>query len=72
MYVESKKHVRTMNLKRIDFFFGIFKTDINECKTVKPCQNGGTCENVHGSYRCSCKTGYAGKNCQKGEETTHY
>lgn len=44
----------------------IFLTDINECQTKKPCQNGATCENLPGTYKCSCKTGYTGKNCQKG------
>ena len=41
-------------------------TDINECQTSKPCQNEGTCENVPGSYKCTCTTGYTGKDCQKG------
>ncbi|XP_044158357.1 protein crumbs homolog 1 [Bufo gargarizans] len=27
--------------------------DINECES-NPCQNGGTCENLHGSYVCHC------------------
>lgn len=44
------------------FFF----TDINECQTLKPCQNGGSCKNIPGSYKCSCKTGYSGKNCENG------
>ncbi len=44
-------------------------TDINECKTLKPCQNGAACENLPGSYKCTCKTGYTGKNCEKGSLT---
>ncbi|XP_077308887.1 protein crumbs homolog 1 isoform X2 [Lithobates pipiens] len=29
--------------------------DINECQS-NPCQNGGTCENLHGTYTCHCPT----------------
>ncbi|XP_072276141.1 protein crumbs homolog 1 isoform X2 [Pyxicephalus adspersus] len=29
--------------------------DINECES-NPCQNGGTCENLHGTYTCHCRT----------------
>ena len=43
-----------------------FFSDINEC-VPDPCQNGGTCEDLVGSYRCSCKTGYSGDNCQTGD-----
>ena len=31
-----------------------------------PCQNGGTCIDVHNDYNCTCKDGYSGKNCQIG------
>ena len=36
--------------------------DINECSSL-PCQNGGTCVNMPGSYLCRCRTGYSGTNC---------
>ncbi|XP_048587267.1 protein crumbs [Nematostella vectensis] len=40
--------------------------DINECKVQPgPCLNGGTCDNYLGTYGCSCKAGYRGKNCQE-------
>ncbi|CAH3178988.1 unnamed protein product [Porites lobata] len=39
--------------------------DINECTTKNPCHNGAICVNLHGSYRCDCKSGYTGNNCQK-------
>ncbi|XP_018420048.1 PREDICTED: protein crumbs homolog 1 [Nanorana parkeri] len=29
--------------------------DINECES-NPCQNGGTCENLNGTYTCHCPT----------------
>ena len=37
--------------------------DINDC-SPDPCQNGGTCVDLVGSYRCDCKTGYSGTNCE--------
>lgn len=57
-----------LNLESIatNLIYHIFLTDINECQTKKPCQNGATCENLPGTYKCSCKTGYTEKNCQKG------
>lgn len=33
-------------------------SDIDECKNY-PCDTGkSTCQNLIGSYRCNCKTGY--------------
>ncbi|KAG8436582.1 hypothetical protein GDO86_007622 [Hymenochirus boettgeri] len=47
------------------------ESDINECES-NPCQNGGICENLHGSYTCHCKSDqsaaeriYGGKNCDE-------
>ena len=40
-------------------------SDGNEC-SPDPCQNGGTCVDLVGSYRCDCKTGYSGTNCETG------
>lgn len=39
------------------------EVDINEC-VKNPCLNGATCENTKGNYRCGCKAGYAGRNCE--------
>lgn len=36
--------------------------DINEC-VKSPCRNGATCQNTNGSYRCLCRAGFAGRNC---------
>ncbi|XP_022795937.1 neurogenic locus notch homolog protein 1-like isoform X3 [Stylophora pistillata] len=37
----------------------------NPCRTSRPCQNGGTCVNQNGGYKCNCKPGYQGINCQQ-------
>ena len=40
--------------------------DIDEC-SVNPyiCHNGGTCNNIDGSYLCTCVLGWTGKNCEE-------
>ena len=40
--------------------------DVDECIT-RPCFNGGTCQNLFGSYSCTCKPGFTGKRCENGE-----
>ena len=42
-----------------------FYLDVDEC-LKKPCQNGGTCRNLPGSYTCFCPIGILGKNCETG------
>ena len=42
----------------------LFFLDINECLS-SPCQNNGTCQNRKNQYRCVCKPGFKGRNCQK-------
>lgn len=44
----------------------IFLTlDEDECQRF-PCQNGGTCNNLPGTYECRCTEGWEGKNCEMG------
>ena len=40
-----------------------FQTDVNECAS-NPCQNSLSCTNLINDYRCTCKTGYTGKQCE--------
>ena len=40
-------------------------SDGNDC-SPDPCQNGSTCVDLVGSYRCDCYTGYSGTNCETG------
>lgn len=47
--------------------FDLF-SDVNECNT-RPCLNGGTCQNLPGSYKCNCKPGFIGKHCETGKCT---
>lgn len=37
--------------------------DVNECDR-SPCRNRGTCTNLRGSYRCACRPGYSGPDCE--------
>ena len=41
--------------------------DLNYCGTHQPCLNGGICDNIApNQYKCYCKKGYDGNNCQIG------
>lgn len=42
--------------------------DLNECLD-DPCKNQGTCTNTAGSYKCACKPGWKGQNCNEGKRT---
>jgi len=45
--------------------FVFLEPDIDDCKT-NACQNGATCTDSLADYNCSCSLGYAGKNCNVG------
>ncbi|XP_052224897.1 fibropellin-1-like [Dreissena polymorpha] len=40
--------------------------DVNECnQTPGTCDNGASCENSEGSYKCHCRQGWTGTNCSQ-------
>ena len=41
--------------------------DVDECLKV-PCLHDGVCNNLDGSYNCSCQEGWSGDNCQTGSQ----
>lgn len=43
--------------------------DRNECLEDNPCQNGGTCNNLVGSFYCQCPPGFEGETCTVGKFT---
>ena len=47
-------------------------SDIDDCAADDTlCHNGGTCNNLDGSYECICPTGYFGKHCETGKCLAH-
>ena len=39
--------------------------DLNEClERSGICSNGGTCIDQNPGYRCECRTGYVGDDCE--------
>ncbi|XP_007573524.1 milk fat globule EGF and factor V/VIII domain containing b isoform X1 [Poecilia formosa] len=37
--------------------------DVNDC-AGHPCENGGTCRDLDGDFKCHCPSPYVGKHCQ--------
>ena len=48
------------------YAFAMIFSDVNECDTISPCQNGGTCQNSDGAYSCDCDPRFTGPNCESG------
>ena len=38
----------------------------DECQS-NPCENGGSCVDLHLDYKCNCTAGFEGKNCSTSE-----
>ena len=44
----------------------MYVSDKRECSMVV-CKNDAACQEIEGDYSCSCKEGFAGKNCDRGK-----
>ena len=44
----------------------MYFSDKRECSMVV-CKNDAACQEIEGDYSCSCKEGFAGKNCDRGK-----
>lgn len=44
--------------------------DVNDC-AVQPCQNGGSCRDLDGDFKCHCPSPYVGKHCQLRKSHTY-
>lgn len=58
--------MEVLEANQMHVFPRMFFIDVDECANT-PCKNRAACVNLKGSYRCDCKFGYIGKNCQIGE-----
>ncbi|XP_022661641.1 agrin-like isoform X4 [Varroa destructor] len=62
----GKKH---LNLKYPQSKDILSAYNIRECTetacSAAPCQNGGLCEPVGTSYRCECRPGFGGRDCER-------
>lgn len=38
--------------------------NIDECLLYKACRNNATCEDLLNDYRCTCRPGFTGKDCE--------
>ena len=50
------------------FFFFFLIDDGGQCK-YNPCLNAGACTAQPDGYRCSCKVGWFGQNCESKSKT---
>ena len=44
---------------------------MNECR-FNPCQNGGNCVNIEGSYQCQCPNEWTGHDCEIGKVVSFF
>lgn len=46
------------------FFGNDCSLDKDECAGGSPCEHGGTCVNLPGTFRCDCPVGFSGTRCE--------
>ena len=47
-----------------DYFTGPNCEFENECDSVQPCENGGTCIDLVNDFSCECPDGFTGDTCE--------
>ena len=62
--VHGKPYI--LNIMCIIMSFIYHVTEINECETSNPCQNGGMCIDIDKGYTCVCSDLHTGQNCTQG------
>ena len=60
---QSLRNVRC-NCNQTGFTGRLCNDPIDVCKIKQPCQNGGICENMLGSFKCYCPADYNGTLCE--------
>ena len=46
------------------YTFSIFSTAESKCSPINPCKNGATCQEARDTYKCFCRDGFSGYNCE--------
>lgn len=56
-----------------DMMMMFVSADVNDC-AGQPCENGGTCRDLDGDFKCHCPSPYVGKHCQlrKSDQSHHW
>ena len=52
--------MKTLKTTRAGEVLYYFSTDIDECSRDSDCDSEATCNNMAGSYSCTCNEGYKG------------
>lgn len=64
---DKEKSVFNMKQDNLLSYF-LLSPDVDECQAVL-CAGGKTCSNSIGSYKCACRSGFTGANCQSSKYT---
>ncbi len=59
----------TITVANLDLYIYVYLLG-PACGPAFSCQHGGTCNDTNGAGACSCKTGFSGTKCEKGNIST--